>query len=226
MGKWTWTKTKREKGRTVLCTLCSNHLPVAHFPFGSHSTQWTHTHTHTHFSTQSCVREERGGGRLIKTLRAVLNLTGWVKHTKRRSLLVSTQTHTLTDVSIHLDCHTHTPPRDLTSSVSQLNYSSPFFPVCLSFPLSPSLSPLSERQTATKTHIWQVVTVSLKQKLILKRSERTYAPDVLLNVLMWLNVPSEATTLGREISFASCCVGQCPGLLSEDRKGLSHGPAG
>lgn len=129
MGKSTWTRQKRGKGRTPLCTLCSYQPTCCTFPFWQ---SIAHTHGHTHFSTQSCDREERGGGRLIKTLRAVLDLTGWVKHTKHRSLLVSTQTHTLTDVSIHLDCHTHTPPRDFTSSVSQLNYSSPFFSSCLS----------------------------------------------------------------------------------------------
>lgn len=32
-------------------------------------------------------------------------------------------------------------------------------------------------------------------------SRRLRGPDALLNVLMWLNVPSKTTTLGREISF-------------------------
>jgi len=48
--------------------------------------------------------------------------------------------------------------------------------------------------------------------------------DVLLNVLIWLLVPSEPTALGREISFARGCLGRCPALTSEHKQGLSSGP--
>lgn len=137
---------KKERTYGVVHTLL---LPptCCTFPFW----QSLDTHGHTHFTPQSCDREENGGGRLIKTLRAVLDLTGWVKHTKHRSLLMSTQTHTLTDVSIHLDCHTHTPPRDLTSSVSQLNYSSPSSCLSLLSFLSVSLTSVWETDSNKDT---------------------------------------------------------------------------
>lgn len=186
------------------------------FPFW----QSLDTHGHTHFTPQSRDREEKGGGRLIKTLRAVLDLTGWVKHTKHRSLLMSTQTRTLTDVSIHLDCHTHTPPRDLTSSVSQLNYSSPSSRLSLFFFLSVSLTSVWETDSNKDTCLACCRSLAISpaptQNQRLKKSERTYVPDALLNVLMWLNVPSKTTTLGGEISFVWFCVLVCPLKTDKD----------
>ncbi len=144
-------KTKRQKDKKTerACVVHTLLLPptCCTFPF------WLSldTHGHTHFTPQSRDREEKRGGRLIKTLRAVLDLTGWVKHTEHRSLLMSTQTRTLTDVSIHLDCHTHTPPRDLTSSVSQLNYSSPSSCLSLFSFLSVSLTSVWETDSNKDT---------------------------------------------------------------------------
>lgn len=74
------------------------------------------------------------------------------------TLLMSAPTHSL-DVSIHLEHHSHTPPRDGTSSVGpRLNYSSSSVPVHPSPPLHsstapPSLSPLSAGTGGTQRHV-------------------------------------------------------------------------
>lgn len=133
----------------MLCTHVSYHLPVAHFPLAVTQHTWTHI-LHPTELWQGAERKRKVDKK--KTLRAVSDLTGWVKHSKHRSLLMSTQTRTLTDVSIHLECHTHTPPRDLTSSVSQLNYSSPSsLSISLSSFLSVSLPSVCETDSNKDT---------------------------------------------------------------------------
>lgn len=118
---------------------------------------------------------------------------------------MSTQTCTPTDVSFHLDCHIHTPlershflcqPAKLQLSV--------FLPIS---PFPPHLSHLCFKRY-TKTHVWSVIVSSLSAQLkqCLEKSEQTNAPDVLLNVLMWLLVLGEPTTLGKAASFVRGCV--------------------
>lgn len=126
-----------------------------------------------------------------------------VSKTHRARIPSHVHTDTLADVPIHLDCHTHTPPRDGTSSVSRLNYSSPFVPVRLPFPSPPSLSPLSERQAATKTRARHVGRCSPPNSNTTPASEEVWGGHAYQmcppNVLIWLNVPSETTTLGGKI---------------------------
>lgn len=73
----------------------------------------------------------------------------------------------------------------------------PSIPLLLPLGLS---SPLSERWAATTTHVWHVVAFQPTQtqnRPLKEKSQRTCIPDVLPNVLMWLNVPSTTTTLNR-----------------------------
>lgn len=131
--------TIHKEGKDKLC--CAHMSSTTYLLHISLLAVTQHTWTHILHPTElwQGAERKRKVDKKKKTLRAVSDLTGWVKHSEHRSLLMSTQTRTLTDVSIHLECHTHTPPRDLTSSVSQLNYSSPsslsislFLPFCLS----------------------------------------------------------------------------------------------
>lgn len=70
------------------CPASSSLLPAAHISFSGNS---THMDTCTFPYWALTGRRRGGGGRLIKTLRAVLDLTGWVKHTKHSLLLISTK---------------------------------------------------------------------------------------------------------------------------------------
>lgn len=121
--------------------------------------------------------------------------------THRAQIPAHVHTNTLTDVSIHLDCHTHTPPRDRTSSVSRLNYSSPSS--CLSLFSFPSVSLTSVWEMGRNKDTCLACCRPLApdptrtQNQCLKKSARTCIPDVLPNVLMRLNVPSKTTTLRR-----------------------------
>lgn len=124
---------------------------------------------------------------------------------------VHTNTHTHWCLYSFRVSHSHTPKRShFLCQPAKLQLS--FFLVYLSLPSFLSLSPLSVRQTATKTHVWHVVALypARTQNQCLQKSERTYTPDALLNVLMWLNVPSKTTSLGREISFVWVSVLVCP----------------
>lgn len=112
--------------------------------------------------------------------------------------------------------HSNTPPRDLTSSVSLLNYSSPSScPSFLSLLVSHT-SVLKDPETRLVSYSFLIVNT---RKPVLQKSEQTNVPKMLLNVLMGLLVPSEPTTLGRGISFES------PDRPSENRQGMSHNSA-
>lgn len=151
--------------------------------------------------------EEGGGGRQIKTLRAVLALcrVWWwgggcwgVKHSwgcGGSPLLMSAPTHS-PDVSIHLERHSHTPPRDGASSVGpRLNYSSSSIPVRPSaLPHAPAsttsvtLASVGRDRRQTKA-CWHSLTRSLRhENQQLRRGERslrrTRIPDVPPNVLI------------------------------------------
>lgn len=119
---------------------------------------------------------------------------------------MSAPTHS-PDVSIHLERHSHTPPRDGASSVGPpLNYSSSSIPVRPpALPHTPSsttsvtLASVRRDRRQTKA-CWHSLTRSLwHENQQLRRGERslrrTRIPDVPPNVLIWLCVPSETTTL-------------------------------
>lgn len=146
-----------------------------------------------HFSILTGKRRG-GGGRLIKTLRAVLYLTGWVKHTKHSLLLISIY-------RVYSFRASHTPKRyHFLCQPAKLQL---FF---FFFLFSPSLPPLFGRQNRTKTPSSHSFTFypALTQNQSLLKSERADVPDVLLNVLMWLHVPSQPAALGREIFLRGC----------------------
>jgi len=111
-----------DPGRTFGIAWCTYLLQISLLAVPrqhTHTHTLSHTHTHTvGFTPQSCDKEKNGGGRLIKTLRAVLGLTGWVKHTQHRSIVTSTHTHTHTTHTHTHWClysfrlsHSHTPTR-------------------------------------------------------------------------------------------------------------------
>lgn len=172
------------------CPASSSLLPAAHISFSGNS---THMDTCTFPYWALTGRRRGGGGRLIKTLRAVLDLTGWVKHTKHSLLLISTK-----NMPAHWCVYSfkapHTPKRyHFLCQPAKLQL---FF--FFSFLFSPSLLPLFGRQNRTKTPSSHSFTFypALTQNQSLLKSEQA---DVLLNVLMWLNVLSQPAALEREI---------------------------
>lgn len=175
------------------CPASSSLLPAAHISFSGNS---THMDTCTFPYWALTGRRRGGGGRLIKTLRAVLDLTGWVKHTKHSLLLISTK-----NMPAHWCVYSfkasHTPKRyHFLCQPAKLQL---FF--FFSFLFSPSLLPLFGRQNRTKTPSSHSFTFypALTQNQSLLKSEQADVPDVLLNVLMWLNVLSQPAALEREI---------------------------
>lgn len=76
------------------------------------------------------------------------------------------------------DCQTHTPPRDRASPASQLNYSSLSPCCCL-------------RDGWQQRHVFGILSPSPPDSNADPEPERTCVPDVLPNVLTWLNVLSE-----------------------------------
>ena len=131
---------------------------------------------------------------------------------------------------VRTNTHNHWCLYSFRLSQSHTPKRSPFLRQPAKLQLSPFLSispflPLTsvwETDNDKDTCLPCCLSPSLKQNRCLEETGRTFVPDVLLNVLMWLNVPSEPTTLGRELSFVRGLCGSMSrsALLQQTRSAL------